>query len=223
MEPHKKPKTETLKSVKIFTFKFLGMEIPLARPGIIGISVLTVIVFGAYSWFQFIAPHIQFGDVSISKSQLVQLQETQKHFAEDPEVRTSIFSDARGEMKAIFYRSDGCLLVSRRSSDVLSPATAVWILDPARIPKETSPGAISGGTTISGLGFSTPAYAGGNCMYPHPGEFRYWYGERKDPWVQIWRQWPDGCTHYQWYNAAYNYWALNPDGSPQIFWTMCNH
>lgn len=63
--------------------------------------------------------------------------------------------------------------------------------------------------------------AQGTCQNPHPGNFRWSYGGQNGCWVQVWRQFTDGCTHYQWFNTCGNYWALNPDGSPQIFWTYC--
>lgn len=61
------------------------------------------------------------------------------------------------------------------------------------------------------------AGCGGRCLNPHPGPFKSWNGQVNGCFVQVWRQWPDGCTHYQWWNTCYNYW------DPQIWWTCCVH
>ncbi len=57
----------------------------------------------------------------------------------------------------------------------------------------------------------------GHCLNPHPGQFRTWNGQVNGCFVQVWRQWADGCTHYEWFNTCYNYW------DPQIWWTCCVH
>jgi uncharacterized protein YeaO (DUF488 family) len=63
----------------------------------------------------------------------------------------------------------------------------------------------------------------GNCLNPHPGAFRSWYGEKNGCWVAVYRQWPDGCTHYQWYNACNGIWDAYPNGAPKVYWTSCVH
>ena len=66
--------------------------------------------------------------------------------------------------------------------------------------------------------FAAPAQGcGGRCIDPHPGQFRWWYGQQNGPWVQVWRQWGDECTHYQWFNPSANIY------NPQINWTCCVH
>ena len=57
----------------------------------------------------------------------------------------------------------------------------------------------------------------GRCLNPHPGPFQTWNGQVNGCFVQVWRRWADGCTHYQWWNSCYNYW------DPQIWWTCCVH
>jgi len=63
----------------------------------------------------------------------------------------------------------------------------------------------------------------GHCVTPHPGSFTTSYGERKECWVQIRRKFSDGCEHYQWFNSCANYWDVNADGSPKVYWTQCRH
>lgn len=64
---------------------------------------------------------------------------------------------------------------------------------------------------------------GRKCQNPHPGEFRSWEGRRQDCWVQVWREWQDGCKHYQWYNKCYSYWDSDERGQPRVYWTCCTH
>lgn len=55
------------------------------------------------------------------------------------------------------------------------------------------------------------------CVNPHPGNFKYWWGQPFDACNSpMYRQFADGCTHYQVYNRCANSW----DG--RIFWTFCH-
>jgi hypothetical protein len=63
----------------------------------------------------------------------------------------------------------------------------------------------------------TPVQAGGHCINPHPGAYNQWYGQVNGCFVQVWRQWPDGCTHFQWFNRCLNYF------DPAINWSRCVH
>jgi len=63
----------------------------------------------------------------------------------------------------------------------------------------------------------------GKCLDPHPGAFRQWTGQKNGCWVQIWRSWPEGCQHYQWYNSCTSYWDSYPNGAPRVFWSCCVH
>lgn len=56
----------------------------------------------------------------------------------------------------------------------------------------------------------------GDCINPHPGQFRFWWGAPIDACkTPMFRRFADGCTHYQIYNNCANAW----DG--RIFWTYC--
>ena len=58
------------------------------------------------------------------------------------------------------------------------------------------------------------------CLNPHPGQFRYWWGQPIDQCNSpMYRQFTDGCMHYQVYNRCANAW------DSRIFWTVCvpNH
>jgi len=61
----------------------------------------------------------------------------------------------------------------------------------------------------------TPVQSG-SCVNPHPGEFKYWWGQPVDQCVSpMYRQFSDGCVHYQLYNRCANSW------NSKIFWTSC--
>lgn len=60
----------------------------------------------------------------------------------------------------------------------------------------------------------------GRCLNPHPGAFTSWNGDRNGCWVQVWRQWPEGCKHYQWYNSCNGFWDADQNG-PKIYWVCC--
>ena len=59
--------------------------------------------------------------------------------------------------------------------------------------------------------------AGGHCINPHPGAYNQWYGQANGCFVQVWRQFQDGCTYFQWFNRCLNYF------DPAITWTRCVH
>lgn len=61
------------------------------------------------------------------------------------------------------------------------------------------------------------------CVDPHPGQFKYWNGQQNGCWIQVWRAWPDGCQHFQWFNSCNGYWDVYPDGRPKVSWTCCVH
>lgn len=147
----------------------------------------------------------------------------------------------KGSLKFSLYQNDS-VLVTRKAPPPRLFEINTWI---SKLPKriERAPGPILSdnqprpddrnsvyGTdepqlqpasfTESILASTEPA---GRCVDPHPGPFKSWYGEKNGCWVAVWRQWPDGCTHYQWFNACNNYWDVYPNGAPKVYWTNCVH
>jgi hypothetical protein len=82
-------------------------------------------------------------------------------------------------------------------------------------------GSIRDNDEVPGLpgsrGYLVPVQGPGRCLNPHPGPFRAWNGQQNGCFVQVWRQFQDGCTHYEWFNACANQW------DPTIYWTYCVH
>ena len=149
-------------------------------------------------------------------------------------------SPQKGSLKVFLYDNDS-VRVTRKAPEPDRFEINTWV---SRLPKrtESAPGAIlssNGPLThpersddanesifrFASLTEPDPTLAEpvGRCVDPHPGPFRSWYGERNGCWVAVWRQWPDGCTHYQWFNACNNYWDLYPNGAPKVYWTNCVH
>jgi len=51
----------------------------------------------------------------------------------------------------------------------------------------------------------------------HPGQFTWWWGTPEDQcWVPMYRQWKDGCKHYQRFNKCSNAW------DDTIHWVSCS-
>lgn len=51
---------------------------------------------------------------------------------------------------------------------------------------------------------------------PHPWAFRTSWGPAKGCWAPLYREWNDGCKHYQMYNTCSGQW------DPRINWVSCN-
>lgn len=172
----------------------------------------------------------------------IQYREFQRHIAETPEYTQTLFdSPDLGSLIVKFYGTDGCLLVMRKNPGRYRDQIPYWI-PAASIPSEQAPGATTGTISqsqpaLANFGFigaqmqpPTLALAGaskasvaGNCWNPHPADFRWWNGEARGCWLQVWRAWADGCQHYQWFNTCNGYWDSDQNGAPRVYWTNCVH
>ncbi len=161
---------------------------------------------------------------------------------DDPEeVPIGAVGDPQNFLRYQYYgKTDRCVLIHRREGGV---DHSQWIRDPMYHSHDTdrqmnvgvkSPGnktvvalidrllpAASASTSLdarapSGAAELEPIQTN-YCMNPHPGTFRYWWGQPIDQCNSpMYRQFADGCTHYQIYNRCANAW----DG--RIFWVTCN-
>jgi hypothetical protein len=113
--------------------------------------------------------------------------------------------------------------VSRHSR--LTSAIAALLLFAAAPAVSVGAGAVGGMTARDGAAaFAAPQACNGRCLNPHPNQFKTWYGQRKGTWVQVYRQWSDGCTQYQWFDTQSNRWDEDArTKAPKIFWTCCVH
>lgn|SRR5215475_4948390 len=169
----------------------------------------------------------------------LQFKEYQKHFGERPRNTQRVFDAVDlGSLMVQFYSSDGCLLVLRKNPGPNQGQMTHWI--PASSISEPPPGRIETRSSISqhiqedvqsltaqirrySLIGAASAPVAGSCWNPHPGPFRSWNGEQRKCWLAVWRAWPDGCQHYQWFNTCSGDWDLEPNGAPKVYWTNCTH
>jgi hypothetical protein len=164
--------------------------------------------------------------------------EAQNHFFEKPVVLAAAQGNG-GELEARLYQ-DGCAVMMWRGASI-NPK-------PHFVRKITSEGQASPGQ-ITGLEGNQTSFAlaaitsivdlrhwqqwpnptnsqggvGGRCVDQHSVPFQLSYGQQNGCWIQVWRTFQDGCVQYQWFNTCANYWDVNPDGSPKVFWTRCVH
>ena len=183
---------------------------------------------------------------AIQKANL-RFQEYQKHLSESPQKLLD-----HPDLTVSFYPSDGCLLVRRKGPGANDARIDNWI-PAGSIPIERPPKLAGTGDSMledwkDGHDFQAPGYlataetvnatdetvnatetsaepqgCSGRCLDPHPGPFQSWNGEQNGCWIQVWRRWPEGCQHYQWYNSCNGYWDSYPNGAPKVNWTCCVH
>jgi hypothetical protein len=199
-------------------FEGFGFKMPLPRwaASILACLILLGVVLMLYK---------KFGRDLVSPAETGEQAEYVKHFIESREIPVEKFvrsfaDPARGDLQVSYYESDGCVLLLRRPPH--ATPSMHWVkyfsgIGAGAAAPDPSPDArtptLDGPIASAGLAFPRPPTiatgAGactGQCQNPHPGNFQSWNGERKQCWVQVWRRWPDGCVHYQWFNSCTNYW-----------------
>ncbi len=63
----------------------------------------------------------------------------------------------------------------------------------------------------------------GRCLDPHPGPFNYSNQVVNQCLIQVWRYFPDGCIHFQYFNPCNGSWDVYPNGAAHVTWTRCVH
>jgi len=150
--------------------------------------------------------------------------------------RILVHHDQRGDIVATYFDSDGCIAIARPgSAPTYSPyakGIVDWSLGPdkkpassppttplasRRVRRETPHVELASMTLAPHKPQAQPVQAG--CMNPHPWAFKSSWGPANGCWAPQYRQWNDGCQHYQMYNACTGAW------DPQIHWIKCvpNH
>jgi len=140
----------------------------------------------------------------------------------------TLHTDSKGETVATYFDSDGCIALSRPGVALpylpTASATLEWSLGPDKRPPSHAPiSATPLGATNTSLSSGTESrprllrvQAGCWNNGPHPWPFHTWWGPANGCWAPFYRQWNDGCTHYQMFNACNGQW------DPRIIWTFCN-
>ena len=186
------------------------------------LAAVVVIALGFASYDRWIEPVLKPGYVDIPYSQLVQLEESQRHFMQEPAGVAWIGQPTGGQphdatqpaasisvADIAWYDSDGCVAIRR---PLRGGMVTEFVLAPERIwPEE-----------ISGAGWlaEPPTRCDGECLDPHPGApLETQVADEEDECVTwLWREWPDGCQHHQRYNLCAREWL---DEEP--VWDCCVH
>jgi hypothetical protein len=183
-----------------------------------GIRWFTVLVLvGASVWGAiWVWDHLEPDKVRVSREFLVQQEEMQRHFGEGAADEVTFQESVHLRL----YESDGCISATRSGPGGILATR--FMVAPGRVaPPPVSIGAemVEHEVQLAGAPSKKKKCPPdtGHCADPHAGEFDWWHGDRKDCWVQVWRQWSDCCRHYQWYNECYGYW------DEAINWTYCVH
>jgi hypothetical protein len=145
---------------------------------------------------------------------------------------------APDELQVTYFSSDHCVRVHRHhgkdtqdkwekeifASNAGANASASLLVDPDHLgdfagERNRTPGDTANRSAILPIAFSDPhiVRVQAHCLNPHPGPFRWWWGPPNGCFVPMYRQFADGCLHYQIFNSCANYW----DGN--INWTACYH
>jgi hypothetical protein len=214
------------RNIKIGT---LDLPVPNWSVPVFGVIVILYVAFNLlYQPAQTIVTRYQLGKLE-EQDQL----EAYKHYADTPIMHLHD-SVASGTLEAKLF-NDACVSVTYRGGIGGTPPTPHFIKKindiggaaPGRIGALASPehhdSMFVATLHASSSDIQTRPVSQANCLNPHPGSFNTSYGTRNGCWVQVWRNFPDGCVHYQWFNSCGNVWDNNPDGTPRVYWTQCRH
>ncbi len=236
---------------EIGTLKFLGMEFPLPAWARVPLSIIVVIAVPIFIFITLEHMHSDANAnqaLNRTKEQLQQIttdlknaQDRLRNARDDYEEYVRHTSESGAEfhhdpnLTVKYYQSDGCIYVLRA-------ANGVWLKDPTRgTAPAPSPGKLHATLQVPLAAASvipavySPASGQapgvveqrsrtrGACLNPHPGKYQSRDGQRRGCWLQVWRQWADGCQHYQWFNTCSSYWDTDSRGQPVVYWTSCTH
>jgi hypothetical protein len=168
----------------------------------------------------------------------------QEHPEDNPELTQIAKFDDKNDISYKFYgKTDKCVFVLRHengvpiSQFVKDPAFRDGVAQPPRLASVRGSSNSANASVRAGLFDDLiPSAAAAQLEFPkgmdeshlrsvqagcavgqHPGPFNWWWGPPQDQcWSPMFRQWRDGCTHYQMFNRCANAW----DG--RIVWTACN-
>jgi hypothetical protein len=163
-----------------------------------------------------------------------------------PEVQITPDVDANNYLRYRYYgKSDNCVFIDRREKGidtrqwVRDPAYHLHDIDSSSKPEALHSDPMNAASSANKFMFALldrlmphvlasdglsgqlpvePVQGGPQyCINPHPGTFKYWWGPPIDQCNSpMYRQFSDGCTHYQVYNRCANSWDV------RIFWTYCH-
>jgi hypothetical protein len=201
---------------KYFPVKAFGVETQVPRWAVTALALCLVVgaVFTVYRIYA--EPERQLLSLRDANRQLAaEVEEYSLHVMEEPQ-KHELFEEQDGRLILRVFR-DHCVLIQRQTRNGTRTKLVLDLARAVSLQREAP----------AKLGWVPVAQAQQacqrGCLNPHPGEFRWWYGQRSGDWVEVWRQWPEGCTHFQMFNVQTRAWDSNPDGSAKVRWTCCVH
>lgn len=204
------------KDPRHFPIKAFGIETQVPWWAI---SALAIIIIVGVTWsvyHKFTEPERAIISLKDANKQLAaEVEEYSLHVMEQPE-KHELFEEQDGRLIIRVYK-DHCVLIQRQSR---RGTRTKLVLDLDRTPIARMQ--ITPSFSLLPVVYAQDACNRG-CLNPHPGEFRWWYGRRIGDWIEVWRQWPEGCTHVQLFQPHRGLWDSNPDGTPRVRWTCCVH
>ena len=234
------------KSITEAEMKGYGFTIKLPLPrwavaALAGLLVVGLVALGGYLTYTQVA-----GRVLVPFPKLNEYQETYKHSLEGSELKEiNLYKFADGtKVTVTHFNSDRCIQVVRQTPGS-DKAEGIWMFGPGLTPEKqrtqidggasnkrgaaaVSPGGLrpltNGLTLVSNSRASDePQGTPVNCWDPHPGPWNEQYVPVDQCGVQVWRYFPDGCVHFQWFNRCNGVWDVWPNGAPRVYWQRCVH
>jgi len=161
--------------------------------------------------------HILVSLKDANKQLAAEIEEYSLHAMEEPE-KHELFEEHDGKLILRVFK-DHCVLIQRQT---LKGTRTKLVPDLARnltITRYQQPAA----NWLPVVEAAQRSCQGG-CINPHPGDFKWWYGAQTvDGWVEVWREWPEGCRHVQMFHPRTGSWDSNRDGSARVRWVCCVH
>lgn len=145
-----------------------------------------------------------------------EVEEYGLHAMEAP-TKHELLEDADGALALRVY-ADHCVLIQRKTRRGLRTKLVMDIArENIRATRQVVPSVDVLPVVLAAQGCNR------GCLNPHPGQFKWWYGARRGDWVEVWRQWPEGCQHVQMLHPPSGTWESNQDGTPRVRWLCCVH
>lgn len=204
-----------------FTIKAFGVETQVQKWAISAVSLILILGIGwlVYSKVYADPEKVMLSLRDANKALAAEVEEYSIHAMEEPQ-KHELFEEQDGRLVLRVFK-DHCVLIQRQT--LVGGTRTKLVVDLARTSR-----AAERQTSPPSVGWLQVAHAqrgcGGGCLNPHPGAFKWWYGERRQGgWVEVWRQWPEGCTHVQLFHPPSGAWDSNQDGTARVRWTCCVH
>lgn len=202
-------------TLEIFGFKTQAPRWALTLFSLILIATAALFLFRT-TWLEPERRVISLEDAN--KQLTAEVEEYGIHAMEEPE-KHELFEEEDGKLILRVFK-DHCVLIQRQT---IKGTRTKLVPDLARGLQTASRQIFPSWDFLPVLEASQGNACQRGCLNPHPGAFKWWYGERKGEWVEVWRQWPEGCTHVQMFHPPSGSWDSNQDGTPRVRWTCCVH